>query len=273
MSETGLTYDQFAVPAALAGDVRCIWRLSGSAPPAAGAEPIVPDGCAEIVLNFADPFIHHPGSHPAYAQPLSLCAGQLTTAIRIRPPERVDIWGIRFQPWSAARLLDAHAGELRDQLPALDSVSGGMSAALAHIGDVVPDHRYAAIVDAIGQRMSKVRPAAPMLRSAVRYVMAQREPMTVRMLAERTGVSVRRLQTQFAEQVGMPPKLLMRIARFQHALAIARDNPSLAWARVAQQAGYHDQAHLIHDSHDLAGVTPGDLAARETGLTETFLEG
>ena len=77
MSETGLTYDQFAVPAALADDVRCIWRLSGTAPPATGAEPIVPDGCAEIVLNFADrsastsgEFVFSPGARRGCSMPM-----------------------------------------------------------------------------------------------------------------------------------------------------------------------------------------------------------
>ena len=36
------------------------------------------------------------------------------------------------------------------------------------------------------------------------------------------------------------------------------------WGRIAAEAGYYDQAHLIGDCRELAGLTPGAFRARQT---------
>jgi AraC-like DNA-binding protein len=38
--------------------------------------------------------------------------------------------------------------------------------------------------------------------------------------------------------------------------------PSADWARLAADHGYCDQAHLIDDFRDLAGITPGAYRPR-----------
>jgi AraC-like DNA-binding protein len=90
-------------------------------------------------------------------------------------------------------------------------------------------------------------------------------------LARRAGVSTRRVQSLFRDRVGLSPKQLLRIARFQHALALARTNAGLSWSAIAMRAGYYDQAHLIHESNDIVGCTPAALLGRDASLTDAFL--
>jgi hypothetical protein len=67
--------------------------------------------------------------------------------------------------------------------------------------------------------------------------------------------------------VGCTPKTLARIARFQRVLGLREGRPEWGWARVAVEAGYYDQAHLIGDYRRFAGLTPAladeDLSAME----------
>src|SRR3954462_11244215 len=97
MTETEFHYREIDLSPALAPFVRCIWRLRGESDGA--AEPIIPDGCAEIVVNVGDPFVRHTSPSESHTQSQRLIAGQLTRAITLHATGRMDIWGIRLHPW------------------------------------------------------------------------------------------------------------------------------------------------------------------------------
>jgi AraC-like DNA-binding protein len=73
-------------------------------------------------------------------------------------------------------------------------------------------------------------------------------------LAEEVGWSRRHLAARFREHVGLPPKALARILRFERAAERLRGGADLADA--ALDSGYYDQAHFNRDFKAFAGVTP-----------------
>jgi AraC-like DNA-binding protein len=77
-------------------------------------------------------------------------------------------------------------------------------------------------------------------------------------LADEVGWSRRHLTHRFKEQVGLPPKVMARVLRFQRALDLmAGGDPG--WAGVAARCGFYDQAHLNREFRALAGCTPTEL--------------
>jgi len=266
MSDAPILYLEIAPPAALSPYVQCIWRMSGAAQGDAPPEPIIPDGCAELVLNFGDAFIRHTldGSHH---QPLRLVAGQITRAVTIQPSGRIDLWGVRFHPWGAAPFLAFSGAEMRDRLTSLDDLAASFERELSCIEGA----RFDLIVDRLLVRLRRARPVDSRVPRLIELVTDGRNPFTVRRLARDIGLSVRRVQTLFRDDIGLSPKQLHRIQRYQRALAIHRADPCLTWSAVAARAGYHDHAHLIHDSRDIAGRTPAELMGSARELTEMFL--
>src|SRR4029077_4175215 len=123
-----LRYHELAPPSHLRQHIRCIWRLEGAGPAvgAAAAEPIVPDGCVEMVLNMGAPFVRHLPDGSSHFQPRRLVAGQISRAVSIAPSGTIDLWGVRFHPWSAASFLGVSAGELRDQFLAVADASSAL---------------------------------------------------------------------------------------------------------------------------------------------------
>jgi len=84
-------------------------------------------------------------------------------------------------------------------------------------------------------------------------------------LAQHAGLSIRNLQRMFRQRIGVSPKLYARIVRFESALKTKASSPDKSWTAVAQQFGYHDQMHMIHDFRQLSGETPtGILGQMET---------
>ena len=75
-------------------------------------------------------------------------------------------------------------------------------------------------------------------------------------LAEELGWSRKRLVAGFREHVGLAPKTVARVLRFQHAVRLA-EQTQLGWLEIAFRCGYYDQAHLIREFRAISGCTPG----------------
>jgi AraC-like DNA-binding protein len=83
----------------------------------------------------------------------------------------------------------------------------------------------------------------------------------VEALAAELGCSRRYLRDGFQRQVGLSPKTVGRLLRFQHVRESIEQAPG-RWSDVAYNAGYADQSHLNREFRDLAGTTPSDFVRR-----------
>jgi AraC-like DNA-binding protein len=274
VSTAELQYLEFPAPPPLSDVVRCVWALSGATRATAAAQPVVPDGCAEIVLNLADPFRRLRGPDLWETQPRAMAVGQITEAVVIAPSGGVDLVGIRLQPWGALSVLPVPATELRDVLLPLDLLNVAMTRDLpdALHAERGPTARAELAFRHLG-RLTRRAPPAPRSRARVIVAEATRHPeaTTVRRLAARLGLSERQVERELSRHVGLRPKMLLRIARFQRALAIARADETLTWSAVAARAGYFDQAHLTHEFRRFAACTPSEFLGRDRSLTDLFL--
>ena len=92
---------------------------------------------------------------------------------------------------------------------------------------------------------------------AIRYAIAAlKAGAPVSQVASRLGLLPRTLARRFSNQVGITPKRFARVHRLQRVLRAVRRSSEPDWCALAAEHGYTDQAHLIHDFRDLAGITP-----------------
>jgi AraC-like DNA-binding protein len=84
-------------------------------------------------------------------------------------------------------------------------------------------------------------------------------------------MSHRQLSRVFRQRVGLGPKALIRLGRFQRALRLL-DNPGRrSVAAVALRTGYYDQAHLARDFRLFAGVGPGRYLREAREIARNFI--
>ena len=238
----------------LARWVRAFWMLRSDGDGAGFAERVFPDGCAEIVLNLADPFLHVPSTGAAIIQPMAMVVGPTTRPMRIAPSGTVDVVGIRFEPHGAPVVLRARSAELVDRTLPLEDVAtlgaGEWMERLAATADwrsrvLTLERELLAALD--GRRGDRLVEAA----SGIIGRWGGR--VTIHGLTAALGVSPRRLERRFRAHVGIPPKTLCRVTRFQRLLGeLGAGN----LAGSAVRCGYADQAHLTRDFHEFAGTTP-----------------
>lgn len=130
------------------------------------------------------------------------------------------------------------------------------------------------LLDAFLLRRLEVGPSPDAeVREAWRLLTATDGQTPVAVLAGEVGWSRKHLTHRFKEQVGLSPKVMARVLRFQRAVELmSRGVPN--WVDIAVTCGYYDQAHLNREFRALAGCTPTELLAGQAPeyLTTTARE-
>ena len=106
------------------------------------------------------------------------------------------------------------------------------------------------------QRLADTRPPSDGVVWAWRRLHETNGRIRIAALAEELGWSRKRIVARFREEVGLPPKAVARLLRFDHAQALAERSKRPDWARIALDCGYYDQSHLINDFLAVTGRTP-----------------
>ena len=98
-----------------------------------------------------------------------------------------------------------------------------------------------------------------LIMKAAQYMLRCKGAVRIDDIAFHAALSVRQFERRFADEVGMPPKLFARTARFQNALDAKRFSPSRSWLAVAHELGYFDQMHMIRDFQRFGGGAPNGV--------------
>jgi AraC-like DNA-binding protein len=159
-------------------------------------------------------------------------------------------------PLGARRLLGMPMGELTRQVVELEDLIGGGARELAERLATAADWRtrFALLERAIAERVMEAPPVAPELEWAWRRLHDSDGAVSIGALAAELGWSRRHLAATIREELGMSPKPLARLLRFERAVARLRAGAELP--DVALDSGYYDQAHFNRDFREFAGVTP-----------------
>ena len=270
-----MRYREYGPSPSLAPIVHCVWTLEGHAREFADVQPVLPDGRPEIILHLGDPFDRIEAGRPQQRQPAIIFAGQLLGPLTLRPTGSVAVVGIRLQPHGAAALFKQPQDDLVGSTIGVNDLSPRLSRVLNGVRDRTSSvHEAAQIVQQCLETCVDSSRVDRRVRAAVGYIGSTRGLVTVEDLARRVGLTARHLERRFKQTVGVSPKRLARITRFQRALRKLEtlDSPQRG-TDTAALCGYADQAHFIRDFRELAGCPPGAHLMRQAELNGFFSSG
>lgn len=160
-----------------------------------------------------------------------------------------DGMAIGVTPAGVRTLLGVRQSELAGQVVPLDELLGPRAEQLAELPNWTA--RFAHLDRWFTTRLGSIRGAEqePVVDRAWWRLQTGDPPVTIGALAAELGVSQRYLQLGFRRQIGLSPKTVARIARFQRA------------AVTMTRTGYADQSHFCRETRAMAGVTPRELFA------------
>jgi AraC-like DNA-binding protein len=264
-----LKYSEHGPSPALRPYVDCFWFLEGSEGAEAGAAPILPDGRMELIVNYGDPFQRLRGN-VSEIQPRSFLTGQMTGPIVLRPARDAGILGIRFKPGGAYPFFNFPQSEILDQTASLDWLWGRLAREIEErVCAATRQSDKIGVMERILVAKLKTR-TNMMLDAAIAEILASDGLIYVEDIARGLGTSRRNLERQFKDHVGIGPKMLARILRFQRIFKTLEENASDRWISIALECGYYDQPHFIREFREFSGKSPAAYFADEAELSRFF---
>lgn len=221
---------------------------------------LVPAGQVTVVVNLGAPYarVARLGAPKADTGPI----GSLVSGLDDGPGVCEHSGGqeaIRMQltPLGAYRLFAMPQSELANTSIELRDVLGAEADELAErVASTASWSRRFDLVDAaLLARIHGGPEPAPEVVHAWRSITTRPGAVPIARLAAEVGWSQRHLLRRFTQQVGLPPKTVARVARFQRAVSML-SRPGADLAEVSAACGFYDQAHLSRDFRDLAGASP-----------------
>lgn len=169
--------------------------------------------------------------------------------------------GAVLRPGAALALLGVSAAELEGRHVSLRDLWGEDAERLYQrlAATEGAQARQALFERALTERLRPARALHPQLVWALRCF--ERGAVEVGDIARADGRSHRHFIAAFHEAAGLTPKRYARVLRFKRLLAALAATPRPEWARLALEAGYCDQSHLIREFREFAGVTPSEYSA------------
>ncbi|MCW5964011.1 MAG: AraC family transcriptional regulator [Bryobacterales bacterium] len=254
--------------------VDCVWLCLDDARPMA-LERILPTGAPQLIINLAEDrtrtYRHGPSGFVCDESPGTVLTGAATRFQIIDTAEQRHVAGIAFRPGGTLPFLSHPAPELTDADTPLGALAGEGEA--RRLRQQLLEAASPGMVLDILQAWLLAAWTARTLHPAVSHSLARfRERPAVERVADvaaMAGLSSEGFSRRFRAEVGMTPKRFCRLLRFQQAVSSAHRglsaaNGDQAWATLALDCGYFDQAHLIHDFREFSGITPSEYRSAVT---------
>jgi AraC-like DNA-binding protein len=165
--------------------------------------------------------------------------------------------GVQFRPGGAFAFFGGSARDFTNAHISLADIWGADAHRLHQrlVQAPTAEEKIAILFRAMVERYEE-RERHPAVSLALGRLSRSPHRTSVRVIAREAEVSTKRLIHLFAEQVGMTPKLYLRVLRFQRVLERVHTAASVDWMEEVERHGYYDQPHFIREFREFSGFTP-----------------
>jgi AraC-like DNA-binding protein len=204
----------------------------------------------------------------------SLVSGQTILPTKVTSDLDLTGFGIKLRIGAIYTLFGIPAHELTNRTVTLEDVLGNSAAELIErIAESSTSmqkikHVEKAFIHLAQQNSLK----SFSIEFAILESLTKNHSIPVSRLADEFGYSSRQLQRKLNNFIGLPPRLFMRISRFEKILQTIQNSAlqgNLSWSDLAFSCGYSDQAHFIRDFREFTGHTPTTYIA-DLKMSDTF---
>lgn len=171
---------------------------------------------------------------------------------------------VNFSPLGASMFFGCAMDQLANRSIPLDAALGPAAGRLAERLAGLPDWdaRFALLDGVIARRLLDASEPPPGVAWAWRELVRSAGAVAIGSLADSLGWSRKLLVARFRERIGLPPKSVARVLRFERAVGLLVQGGRRP-VDVAMECGYYDQAHFYREFIEFTGQAPAAFLARQ----------
>ncbi|QQE73726.1 helix-turn-helix transcriptional regulator [Brevibacillus composti] len=256
MQRPGYSYQEYAPCEKLAPHVACYWTLDYHAEAERQLHRIIPDGCVDIIVDRLSPS----GWKSAFV------AGLMTQfeVLSLSGPQ--SLFGIRFYTESAQSFLKFPVSAFLGHHVFLEEIWGAEGLYFAE--EILAALTVTAVIHTVEKKLQQLLHAEaasshPLVRTSLQVMYASKGVLSTSDLADQLSFSERHVRRTFDRELGVSPKEMLGIIRFQSMLQELYSSAVPSFTDMALKYGYYDQSHFIKSFKRYYGMLPKQIWTRQ----------
>ncbi|MES1219381.1 MAG: helix-turn-helix transcriptional regulator [Bacteroidota bacterium] len=241
-----MQYAEVTPHPSLSNYVDAYWTATGSSAQHS-IEKILPDACVDIIFNLGDDCLTDNGAFLMKSEKTYL-VGTMTTYKETEMDNNTRLLGVRFKPGAVSAFFKfASLNEITNQ-----TIEPG------ELLRIDLRKLIKSPFELLNQQLSRNlnRPNLHLL-TQIQTIKKSKGQVKIQELAATHYTTVRQLERNFKEHLGITPKEFANLVRYQHAMkAIEQRKPNESILSIAFDFGYYDHSHLTNDFKRYLGCAP-----------------
>jgi AraC-like DNA-binding protein len=241
--------------------IESFWVLESLTGLPATADSIAaPNGCSKLIVPYENSIVSVANGRVQISHEQRIYfVGNRDSATHIRSSaHKTGFIAIEFRPHGAFQIFGVPMSETSNQLWETDCVFGHWSREMEEtLNNLEPvDQKVACIQDRLTVMLRKNCRNASIVEYCVSALRSADGRIAIRELEQRTGYSRRYLDRLFQQHVGLSPKVLAEIFRFQRFYRKWAEGLSFDLFKTELYDHYYDQAHFTREFRKMTGHSP-----------------
>jgi len=241
--------------------IESFWVLeSPTGLPAAASSIAAPNGCAKLIIPYDNSIVSEADGRiqTTRAQHMNFVGNRDTATLIRTSAQKTGFIAIEFRPHGAFPIFGVPMSETSNRLWEADDLFGRWS---RDVQDTVNnlegvDRKVAYIQRQLTSLSRKTRCQPGIVDYCVNALRSADGRLSIRGLEQQTGYSRRYLDRLFQRHVGLSPKVLAEIFRFQRFYRKWAAGVSFDLLKADLYDHYYDQSHFTREFHRMTGHPP-----------------
>jgi AraC-like DNA-binding protein len=243
--------------------IQCFWQVDLQIQ--YHREHILPSCTVELIINFGSGFRVYDHDDPAKFDLNSRIwlVGLQTDHIINQPIAETNMIGVRFKPEGIYPFFGIPASEFQNRIVELDAVWGNEAnlwrEELYQASTI--EAKFWTLEQKLCRKLTENAARLDVVQYALQSISSQKGTLSIKALSENIGISQKHLASQFKKYVGVSPKTMARLYRFQQVLHTIDPAQPTNWTQIAYDFDYYDQSHFNKEFAAFTGFSPTEYMA------------